>query len=280
MTPAELSGQDLHPLLALMRRYAYAYTASHDFDVCPELMVDNYRLCMGRHRLTGRDEVYVPATRRQFDQFPGLGFTIHDVVCNGERVALRFSEHGRSGRTGTGASWSGVSTYRWDGRRLTDCWVEQDYDSRRRQLETRVSLPVEAPALDPWTHPVEAPDPVAEEAFRSWLGAGGLDDCAPGSLDDEVWWTPGRIGLEVHGRMVDDLFSAGARVAFHLTETGTYTGGLPGLEAAAGRPVIRYAAGVASVTGNEIEVRAVTDRLSIRKELAADGPAPGKRRAP
>ena len=125
---------DVHPLLQLMRDYAFAYTANHDFDVCPTIMIEEYELRMGAHRIVGRDGAYRDATQRQYDQYPGLGFTVHDIVTNGERVALRFSEHGHSIFQEADSVWGGVSLYRWDGSRLTSCLVEQDYFARRRQL--------------------------------------------------------------------------------------------------------------------------------------------------
>jgi predicted ester cyclase len=101
-----------------MRRYSYAYTASHDFSVLDELMVPDYELWMGDSRVTGREENYRPATARVYEEFPGLGFVVHELLCSGERIALRFSEHGRSVTRGGSASWSGISLYRWDGKRL------------------------------------------------------------------------------------------------------------------------------------------------------------------
>ena len=54
----------LHPLAALLRRYAFAYTAAHDFGVCSQIMVDDYVLRMGEHELRGRDTEYIPAATR------------------------------------------------------------------------------------------------------------------------------------------------------------------------------------------------------------------------
>src|ERR1700712_3624269 len=62
------------PFAALLRRYSYAYTARPDLDVCPQIMTDDYVLRMGEHVLRGRDEAYIPATQRQFRQYPSLGF--------------------------------------------------------------------------------------------------------------------------------------------------------------------------------------------------------------
>ena len=48
---------------------------------------------------------------------------------------MRFSEHGASARhDGAAASWTGLGLYQWNGTRLEENYVEQDYLSRRRQL--------------------------------------------------------------------------------------------------------------------------------------------------
>ena len=127
-------------------------------------MVEDYTLHMGPHRVVGRDGNYRRAAERQFGQYPGLGFTVHDLLTNGDRIALRFSEHGRSARMGSCAVWGGISTYRWDGERLTECWVEQDYYARRRQLDAGISNPVEPPAIDPWSSGPEAAEANCEAA--------------------------------------------------------------------------------------------------------------------
>ena len=86
--------------VALMRRYCYDYTNCQDFAACDSIMVPGYTLHMGTHDLMGRDEFYKPATQKQFDQFPGLVLTINEIITNGDRLCLRFSEHGASVRHG------------------------------------------------------------------------------------------------------------------------------------------------------------------------------------
>jgi len=128
------------PLAELLRTYSYAYTAAHDFSVSDRIMIDDYVLLMGDHLIRGRNAEYQPAIQRQYDQFPALGFTVHRLVCNGERASLHFTERGRSRLTGGLAAWQGVSLYRWDGERLTECRVEQDDHSRRMQLAAGVPV--------------------------------------------------------------------------------------------------------------------------------------------
>jgi predicted ester cyclase len=266
LSNADARPGDVHPLLELMRAYAFAYTANHNFDVCPSIMIDEYELRMGGHQIIGRDGAYREATQRQFDQFPGLGFTVHDVITNGDRVALRFSEHGHSMFQNADSAWSGVSLYRWDGSRLTSCLVEQDYFSRRQQLSTGASNPVESPAIDPWTVAIEAPSTAHEDVVRAWVRDGGIDASKLGSLDDE-WCAPAeRYVFEVRDTIIDDIFSAGSRVAFHVTQSGALVSG-PGVSAASRGSYTRHAAGIADVSSGTVTARIITDRIALSKEL-------------
>jgi predicted ester cyclase len=250
---------DLHPLAALLRRYSFGYTAAHDFAVCRELMVEDYVLRMGEHEVRGRDSAYVPATEKQYRQYPGLGFTVHELVLGADRAALRFTEHGRSVLHGGGAAWSGISLYRWDGERLVECRVEQDYSSRRTQQGTGRAHPVEAPGIDPWTVDPSPADAATDAAVRAWLAAGGLAEAPLGSLDDEHTARPDRFRLDDATTTVLDLFTAGDRAAFHVLTEGTNDG----------RRASLYASGLATVAGGEVvAVRAVTDRLAAERRLA------------
>lgn len=260
------------PIAELMRRYAFAYTASHDFDVIPQLMVPDYTLYMGAHEVRGRDGAYRAATKRQYGQFPGLGFTVHQLIHNGERVALVFTEHGGSAyRDGRCAAWTGISLYRWDGQRLISCRVEQDYFSRRRQLGTGERNPIASPAHDPWTSPAQPSRSDAEATVRAWLQAGRLLDAPAGSLDDEsVGADVCRVRMAIDEVVVADLFSAGDDVAFHVLLRGPYQGGLPASADGLGTPVSLYATGIARVRGDQVTgVQAVTNRLDVAKSLAA-----------
>jgi hypothetical protein len=243
--------QELHPLVGLMRRYAFGYTAAHDFSHLPSLMVEDYLLRMGPHLVEGRDGPYRAATQRQYDQYPGLGFSVHQVVTNGERIALRFSEHGRSPARGS-AVWGGISMYRWDGSRLTECVVEQDYHSRRRQLREGPN-PVEAPALDPWTEGPQAADREAESVVRAALGSAALLEL-PGVVLDDEWCAPsGRVSF-MGPLEVDDLWSAGSSVVFHFSA-----------QIAPDRPeAVLHAAGIAEVhSGQILSARVVTGRHEV-----------------
>jgi predicted ester cyclase len=249
-----------------MRTYAYAYTANHDFSVCDDIMVPDYVLRMGPHEVRGRDEAYKPATAHQYEQYPGLGFTVHDLVTDGERVALRFSEHGVAPGRGA-ATWGGISMYRWDGSRLTECVVEQDYFSRRRQLRNG-ALPVEGPALDPWQAVPARANPDALACVSDWLQSGSFIDGVDVVLDDETWRPPARVIVDPVEVSVDELWSAGERVVYHRIVRGAYRGGLPGLDHRQGQEVVTYDAGIVEVADDEIiSVRAVTDRLGVLRRL-------------
>ena len=165
----------MEPFVALMRRYCIDYTARHDLSVCDDIMVPGYTLHMGTHDLAGRDEAYKPAAAAQFRQFPGLCLTVNEIICSGDRLALRFTEHGASARhDGARAAWGGIGLYRWDGQRLLENYVEQDYLARRRQLAEDGPDPVEPPAVAPWDTRSVPADPAAEAVVRGWLAAGDL----------------------------------------------------------------------------------------------------------
>jgi predicted ester cyclase len=258
----------MNPFAALLRRYSFAYTASHDFSVCDDVMVDDYELRMGQHVLRGRDSAYKPATAKQYRQFPGLGFTVHAFICNGDRAALHFSEHGWSVVSEAHCAWQGISMYRWNGTRLLECRLEQDYYARRRQLVTKAPDVVMAPDWDPWLSPIHQPNPDHEALVRNWLCDTGLDTSPAGSLDDEYRIEPWRVRIEQPHVDVVDMFSAGQTVVFGSVTRGVYGGGLPTLAGHEGKPASLYATGFVTVEDGTIgNVRAVTDRLGLEKRL-------------
>jgi SnoaL-like polyketide cyclase len=259
----------MEPLVALLRRYVVDYTNRHDTSVCAEIMEPDYTLRMGSHVVAGRDDAYLPAAAAQFRQFPGLCLTVHEIVTNGERLAMRFTEHGASGRhAGAVASWRGLGLYSWNGTRLTGNYVEQDYLSRRRQLTTRTPDPVDPPALAPWDTVAVAADPAAEQVVRGWL-----DDGLPGTAVHQDDGTAGPILDDAHTE-VDDLFSAGEQVAFRVTRRGRYRGGPGGGQqpddTAVGAAAALHLVGLVTVTGDRVVGgRTVRDRLGLARALAA-----------
>jgi predicted ester cyclase len=249
------------PFVTLMRRYCIDYTARHDLSVCDDIMDPGYTLHMGTHDLAGRDEAYKPAAAAQFRQFPGLCLTVSEIVCSGDRLALRFTEHGASVKhDGALAAWAGIGLYRWDGQRLLENYVEQDYLARRRQLAEGRPDPVEPPAVAPWDARSLPADLAAEEAVRTWLGTGDLsrltaDDGRP----PHRLIAPARTDISV-------LFSAGPRVAFHAVQYGELTAEDPRF-AGDGEAFVHVAGVVRVEDGRVAGGRVIRDRLGLLRRL-------------
>lgn len=262
----------MDPLSHLLQRYCFAYTATHDFSVADQIMVDDYTFYMGESVFTGREAAYKPAAERQFKAYPGLGFTVHDFFSNGKRCAMYFSEHGHSIKAGTNTAWHGVSLYRWNGERLTECRIEQDYYGRRRQLNTKRPDPIDQPAYAPWTGPIEPPDAASERLVSEWLGDGGLLNSQVGSLDDErVAPCIARVRFGNQRSQLLDIMSAGPRVAFQVRVDGTYVGGLAELKGHEGVDASLYATGIVDIeNGSPVRVRAVTDRYNMERRILAN----------
>jgi hypothetical protein len=271
MTPEDtktMRDSGLDPLAALLRRYSFAYTAAHDFSVCPEIMVDDYLLIMGDIEVRDRENQYIPATAKLYRQFPGLGFTVHRFILGEGRAALHFSEYGHSTLYDNDSVWSGISLYEWDGARLTKCRVEQDYYSRRGQQKAGRSGPVLAPAHDPWLTDPTAAGSGVEAAARQWLADGGLASAPVGGLDDEHWAPAKRMRLTAATVQILDIFAAGDQAAFHVLVSGTYAGGLDGQDDRVGRSATLYATGFVTVSDGAVtEVHAITDRLAAERRL-------------
>ena len=258
----------MHPFVALMRTYCIDYTNSHDQTLYEQIMEPDYVLHTMGFTLSGRDEAYSPAVTEVFAEYPGLGLAVHEFVLNGDRLCMRFSEHGASTRHGRRlTAWRGIGLYRWNGRRLVENWVEQDYAARDRQLATGVPNPLDRPHLDPWMATEAVPEDAAVvDVARRFLLAGDLT-AASGEVvidDSDVTGAVAHV-LDVEEVAIDDLFSAGSRIAFHVRLTGPYVGGIDGVDpAAVGRPVTLDVAGVASVVGSTVrDLRAVSGKLGI-----------------
>lgn len=244
--------------LALVRRWAMDWLNSHDPAVLPEILANDYVLRIGGVELTGLAD-YREATLGQLRQFPGLVLTVHDVLSDGERAAVRFTEHGASLRhEGRVAAWRGIALFRGDGERLTQTWAEEDYAARRRQLADGRPDPVEPPHVAPWDVRTGGRDKDAEEVVRRWLSAGQL--WSPGvAADDRAAGVEGPDQLlTVHATEVDELFSAGPGVAFHVTQLGR--------RHSDGTSAALRAAGLVKVGGGEVVGgHVVRDRLGLQR---------------
>jgi len=230
-------------------------------------MVEDYVLRMGDHDLVGRDGPYAHATRIQMEQLPNLMLTPHEFITNGERLAMRFSEHGAAPtKGGAEASWGGISLYRWNGRLLTECVVEQDYYSRREQYARGEADPVDSPAIAPWDVVAIPSQPEAEDAVRAWLEAGT-------QVLDNVYfdnsWIPGHQHQEVLNQTsieVLDLFSAGGSVAFRAKQTGTLTEEFSPDNA--GSTAYLHMTGIIKVKdGKIVSGRVIRDRTGLDRRL-------------
>lgn len=268
-------------MLELMRRYVHGFVNSHDPDVARQIMAADYRLHMGSDTLIGRDEQYVPAVLHQIDQFPGLGFSIHELITDGTLTALLFSEHGHTSRApGNGAAWRGVSIYRAEDDRLAECWVEQDHFGRRHQLAVGEAEPVRPVALDPWsTHhaPGDGSADAAEAMLQEWLGSLTAWPPAEGRVDAGASETV-QPRLEVTSAVLNAFVAEGSRVAFNATITGTYLGGLPDTDdvADAGVPVTTAVGAFATLAdGRLTDLDAISNRVLVQRQLRAarEGPA-------
>ncbi|HVX18889.1 MAG TPA: hypothetical protein VHA73_12720 [Acidimicrobiales bacterium] len=255
----------MHPFVALMRKYCIDYTNSHDQSLYEEIMEPDYVVHINGMELV-RSSSYAAAVSQIFAAAPGLGLVVHEFVLNGDRLCMYFSEHAAmpaaDGRAL--ACWRGIGLYKWNGTRLTENYVEQDYFAMQEQTTTGAAHPLMPPHVDPWvgTEPVPA-DSAAEAVVRSWLEAGNLAAAASHHIDD------GRTGavyepvLDVAGVTINDLFSAGASVPFHATLNGAYRGGLgPLVEDHKGEPASLHVAGIARVADGVVaHVDAVSARL-------------------
>ncbi|MDI1327587.1 MAG: hypothetical protein PSV23_12415 [Brevundimonas sp.] len=264
-----LSVADGPAFLRLMKHYVMDYTNSHDQGETPKIMEADYALRMGPYDVVGRDTAYRAATRKQMDQFPGLILTVHEIWTSGERLMMRFSEHGASIRHGGAiTAWGGIGLYVWNGDRLVKNFVEQDYASRARQMKSGIPNPVESPATAPWDTKAEAPDPAAEAAVRAWLKSGRLAR-TPGVLCDDAW-TGAEVEaiVEPNGVIINDLFSCGSRVGFHATQTGALLADFAPTEADVGRKVELHMAGIVHVADGAVATgRIIRNRLDLQRTL-------------
>jgi predicted ester cyclase len=256
--------------LPLIRRYVADFVNRHDFSVITEIMTEDYTLETGGQRVRGRDDTYRSAVAKQFKQFPGLVFTLHEVMPAGDRIALRFTEHGASTKhAGRHAAWESIGIYKIRDGRLCGCAIEQDYFSRRRQLEEEDPMPVDTPATAPWDSPAHMAAPAVEAAVRAWLARGPTT--RPGvQIDDQR--ATGRVdGLIAQtGMNITDLVTGGNRAAFHAVQHGTLA--MDFGNGAAGAPAWMHCAGIVTVHNGEVSHgHVLRDRWGLYRRLSQPG---------
>lgn len=254
--------------LAIMRRYCLDYVNCHDQSVTRDLMVEDYQLRMGDHLVQGRDTNYFDATAKQMRQFPGLMLTVHEIATSGDRLMMRFSEHGRRASDGKFCAWGGIGLYRWNGTALTANNVEQDYWSRQRQIRSGEHDAVDHPHVAPWDVDAEAADPAGESVVREWLESGRQAD-THGVLCDDAWQSGANMrAIDQQGVVINDLFSVGSRVAFHVTQEGTSAADMPDLEPGTASKL--HSAGIVHVDGDKVvRGRIIRNRLDMVRSAKA-----------
>ena len=252
----------------LLRSFACDFLTCHDVAAAGRIMHPAYCLTIGGHRFVGRDAQYLPATAAQLEQFPGLCVTVHDVMLGTHAIAMRFTEHGVSRRQGCAAAWGGVTLFRIGAGQLLEGWADEDYFARKRQLSTGVCDAVHPPHVAPWDGQVEPPDASAEAIARQWLKDPGA--LAAVQAEEISVQGPSFAGLiAVDDFVVDALFSAGSRVAFHAVGRGRYAGGFADVEhSRVGQPVELSVTGLLTVTdGCAARVQIAFDRLGLHRSL-------------
>jgi hypothetical protein len=147
--------------------------------------------------------------------------------------------------------------------------TEEDYAGRRRQLLSGVADPVEGPATAPWAAVPAEPDPAVERTLRRVLADG-----VPATLSADDAWAgePTPPLLDVERVEVRDLFTAGDRAGFAVTEHGRYRGGAGVPEELVGTPASLGSVGLVrvgdeAVDGAGITGHVVRDRSGLRRAL-------------
>lgn len=258
----------MEPIVGLIRKFAVGFFNGQDPEVCREIMAPDYRLRIGDALIAGRDAEYLPAVWSQFDRFPGLTMTIHQVITSGLQVAVSLSEHGASGGPGgRTTAWAGIALFEWNGQQLSGCVAIEDYHARRRQLTSGIPDPIAAPALAPWDIMAAPADPAAEAVVRAWLSTAPTFEFDGVLRDDEQLTGDPPLAFEPVTTDVTDLFSAGDHVAFHAKQIGRYRSGFPGV-AESPHDVTLYLVGIVSVAdGRVIGGRMIRDRSALHRAL-------------
>ncbi len=255
--------------LQLARRWVVDYFNSQDEAAAREFIEPGYTLEIGDYTFAGRDAQWLPAVRQQFDLFPGLIMTVHQVLAAGDRAAVLFTQHGASGGAGGRMTcWSGVAIYRGEAGRLTGCIAQEDYMTRQRQLKTGVPDVIDAPGPAPWDTVPVPPDREAEAVVRQWAQTASWPPASADVRCDDEHITGVPLHFEVTGGELTELFSSGSEVVFHVRQTGRYRGGFPGVQAD-DRELVLNCNGIVRVEGGQVvSGRVIRDRAGLRGRLA------------
>lgn len=264
--------------VSLVRRWVVDYFNAQSDEAAREFIAPDYALEIGDYLFDGRDSQWLPAVRQQFNQFPGMGMTAHQVVAGSgdkaDRVAIWFSEHGASGGPGGPvAAWSGVGIYRARGDRLVGCCAQEDYTTRSRQLRSGIADSVDPPTPAPWDTLPQGANLQAEAVVRQWLtGSWPVADAVkPAALrcdDDHITGQP--LRFQVESVEVVDLFSSGPQVAFHARQRGRYLGGLHGVPVRERSELLNCNGIVRVEHGAVCAGRVIRDRGGLKARLLKD----------
>jgi predicted ester cyclase len=260
----------ISPSAQLLRGFAVDFLTAHNLAAVETIMEPDYSLHIGGFDLSGRDDKYLPATGAQLEQFPGLCVTVHDTVVGPDALAMRFTEHGASNRHGGRLStWGGVTLFRIQNGRLHRGWAEEDYFARKRQLADGICDAIKPPHPAPWDAACEAPNAEVEALASAWLRDPAI--WSDSSRIDEISAGGPRLAeiARIESVVIDQLFSAGQRGAFHLTCTGTYSGMFEDIDPARiGDSVTLRLAGIFDVAGGQISrIQVTADRLGLHRSL-------------
>ena len=257
--------------LQLLKRWVVDYFNAHDDAAAREFVAPAYTLKIGDVVFAGRDEQWLPAVAQQMKLFPTLAMTVHQTMAGDDWVAAWFSEHGTS--EGLTACWSGVAIYRSSGDRLSSCVAQEDYATRHRQMKSGVADPVEPPTEAPWHESREPADDAAKAVVRHWLNQ-SWPPAEPDVRCDDEHITGVPLRFEVESSEIDTLYASGPNVAFHVRQTGTYIGGLPGVEPMQRNAVLHCNGIVRVFDGVVRQGRVIRDRFGLRASLKKMGVGP------
>jgi len=260
--------------VALARRWVVDYFNGQSDEAAREFIWPEYALEIGDYLFDGRDTQWLPAVRQQFEQFPGMGMTVHQVLPGSgdkaDRVAVWFSEHGAAGGPGgKAAAWSGVAIYRARGERLVGCCAQEDYFTRSRQLRAGSTDAIDPPAAAPWDTLPQGANPAAESVVRQWLTGAWPAAVAEVRVDDDHL-TGLPLQFVVDSVEVADIFSSGDDVAFHARQRGRYLGGLPGVPARDRQELLNCNGMVRVREGAVHAGRVIRDRGGLKARLQKD----------
>ena len=102
---------------------------------------------------------------------------------------------------------------------------------------------------------------------------GNLREARDVTIDGSWYGELAPSPIAVESVEINDLFSAGDRVAFHITQTGSYTAGWPRVDdTLVGKSTTMSCVGLVAVEGGAVTgVRAITDQVSARTALRGEG---------